>query len=199
MSGVKKKIGVFGGTFDPVHKGHAEVVATVKKEIKPDKIYVVPARNPWMKKDKKIASFKHRVEMLKVAFGATENVEIIADEKEEEVSYTKKTLAKIEKKHPGSELYLVLGEDVVKRINEWKDIKEVLKKVTTVCVKRGRQGDGNTARQLKEISPEAKVIVLEKVNSSASSTGYKKTNNTSFISKDVLKYIYKNNVYKNGQ
>ena len=199
MSGVKKKIGVFGGTFDPVHKGHAEVVAMVKKEIKPDKIYVVPARNPWMKKDKKIASFKHRVEMLKVAFGATENVEIIADEKEEEVSYTKKTLAKIEKKHPGSELYLVLGEDVVKRINEWKDIKEVLKKVTTVCVKRGRQGDGNTARQLKEISPEAKVIVLEKVNSSASSTGYKKTNNTSFISKDVLKYIYKNNVYKNGQ
>ena len=198
MSGAKKKIGVFGGTFDPVHKGHSEVVAAVKKEIRPYKIYVVPARNPWMKKDKKIASFKHRVEMLKVVFGKTENVEIMADEKEEEISYTKKTLAKIEKKHPGSALYLVLGEDVLTRINEWKDIKEVLKKVTAVCVKRGEQAEGDMIRQLKEIYQESKVVVLDKVKSNASSTGYKKNNNTSFISIDVLKYIYKINVYKNG-
>ena len=198
MSGAKKKIGVFGGTFDPVHKGHSKVVDAVKKEIRPDKIYVVPARNPWMKKDKKIASFKHRVEMLKIVFGKTENIEIMADEKEEEISYTKTTLTKIEKKHPGSDLYLVLGEDVMTRLNEWKDIKEILKKVTVVCVKRGEQAGNDIARQFKEINQEARVFVLEKVNSSASSTEYKKNNKTSFISKDVLKYIYKNNVYKNG-
>ena len=198
MSGAKKKIGVFGGTFDPVHKGHSEVVAAVKKEIRPDKIYVVPARNPWMKENKKIASFKHRVEMLKVVFDRAKNVEIMADEKAEETSYTKTTLAKIGKKHPGSDLFLVLGEDVITRINEWKGIKEILRKVTVVCVKRGEQVDNDITSQLKEINQEARVVVLEKVKSSASSTEYKNNNKASFISKDVLEYIYKNNVYKNG-
>ena len=65
-------------------------------------------------------------------------------------------------------------------------------------MKRGEQAGNDIARQFKEINQEARLFFLEKVNSSASSTEYKKNNKTSFISKDVLKYIYKNNVYKNG-
>ncbi len=65
-------------------------------------------------------------------------------------------------------------------------------------MKRGEQVDNDITSQLKEINQEARVVVLEKVKSSASSTEYKNNNKASFISKDVLEYIYKNNVYKNG-
>ena len=198
MSGVNQKIGIFGGTFDPIHTGHLEIVTRVSQELSLDKTYVVPARNPWMKGDKKITLFKHRVKMLEIVFGSNKDVEIMCDEKEGEVSYTHNTLVKIEKKHPGADLYLVIGEDVISRIEEWKKIKEVLKRVTVVCVKREGLENCDVAAHLNGIHLGSRVVILEKTSIDASSSDYKKNNKTSFINKDVLKYIYKNNIYKHG-
>lgn len=198
MSGVNQKIGIFGGTFDPIHTGHLEIVTRVSQELSLDKTYVVPARNPWMKSDKKITLFKHRVKMLEIVFGSNKDVEIMCDEKEGEVSYTHNTLVKIEKKHPGADLYLVIGEDVISRIEEWKKIKEVLKRVTVVCVKREGLENRDVAAHLNGIHLGSRVVILEKTSIDASSSDYKKNNKTSFINKDVLKYIYKNNIYKHG-
>ncbi len=196
MSGVKKNIGIYGGTFDPVHEGHLNVAQSVLSKINLDVLYVVVARNPWMKKGKKITPYTHRFNMLGMVFEQEKKIKILVEGKEKEFSYSIDTVEDVEKKHPGANMFLIVGEDVVCGFDKWKKAKVLLNKVTLVCVKREGKSSVELDKKIKKTNIKARVIFLKKVNDVVSSSAYREKGAARFMNKDVLKYIKMHKLYE---
>ena len=106
------KIGILGGTFDPVHYGHLSIAKQAIEELDLDQLFIVPAKLQPFKLDQQVTVGEHRVEMLKLAFNAFEKVIISEYElNKNQVSYTINTLNAFRKEYPDSELWFLLGTD----------------------------------------------------------------------------------------
>jgi nicotinate-nucleotide adenylyltransferase len=123
------KIGLFGGSFDPVHLGHVYLVQEVKKKFLLDKVIIFPARvSPFKLKSPPKSSGKERMEMLRLAFIAEEGVEFSSCELERAgPSYTIDTIREIKKNHSQDELYLLLSQEAKERFSEWREREEIEK------------------------------------------------------------------------
>jgi len=121
------KIGVFGGTFDPVHYGHIELAKQALDECKLDRVIVVPANEQPFKLDKEKASGEHRLNMLKLAFEQEDKI-IISDIeiKKGDVSYTIDTLREICKLYNDAEIHFIVGIDAFLSIEFWKEAENLL-------------------------------------------------------------------------
>ena len=118
------KIGVFGGTFNPVHMGHVNLVKNFKEDLKLDKLFVIPTGTPPHKKADETVSDEDRLNMCRFAFDGIAEVsdtEIMREGK----SYTVFTLEELKKKYPNDELFFLVGSDMLlsfKRWYRWEDI-----------------------------------------------------------------------------
>jgi len=124
----KKKIALFGGTFDPVHLGHTIVVCEAVKHIGADKAIFVPAKCSPLKANKPAASDGQRLEMIKLAIADFENFEASDYElKKERPSYTVETV-KYFKGQYGSDvsIYWLMGSDVMEELARWYKIAELI-------------------------------------------------------------------------
>ena len=123
------KIGIFGGTFDPIHQGHLGVAEAAYEQFPLDKIYFVPAYSPPHKKEKKFASTpEDRFEMVRLALQDVPYFEVSDLEFERGgTSYTVETLREFKKKNPSSELYLILGSDSYRELDQWREPEEIKK------------------------------------------------------------------------
>jgi len=121
------KIGILGGTFDPVHLGHLEIVRQALNELGLDELIVVPAKLQPFKLDVPVLDGAHRIEMLRLAFGDLPHV-VVSDHElnKEEVSYTINTLKAFQNLYPNDEIWFLLGTDALLKIELWKDAKELL-------------------------------------------------------------------------
>ncbi len=116
------KIGVFGGTFDPVHHGHIALVETAMKELSLDMLYVMPNGNP-PHKDRETDKLS-RLEMVKIAFSNIQGVKVSDYEiQKEENCYTYETLSYLKEQHPEDELYFLMGMDNLPAFFSWKEPK----------------------------------------------------------------------------
>ncbi len=125
------KIAIFGGTFDPVHSGHVEIVKKALKDKDIDKIIIVPNfLNPL--KNSFSAPAKLRLKWLKDVFSDFENVEVSDFEiKKNRPVYSIETINHFKPK------YFIIGSDNLKTLDKWKNIEEILKKTELVVAKRG--------------------------------------------------------------
>ena len=129
-----KRIGVFGGTFDPVHNGHVELARQAIKECELDELIVVPVNEQPLKLDRKLAPNIHRFKMLDLAFANDEKISISGIEMEKgDVSYTIDTLRLIKQHYENIyegenvEVWFVVGIDAFSKVEIWKDADELLK------------------------------------------------------------------------
>jgi len=124
----KIKTGIFGGSFDPVHKGHVTLVRTLKEQEKLDKVVILPAFvSPW-KLDQLPASAEDRIAMLRLAFKDESYVEISDFEtKQEKSCYTYDTLMELQKLHPTWEIYFITGKDQADNLKKWYRGDDLLK------------------------------------------------------------------------
>ena len=113
------KIGVFVGSFNPVHNGHIKIVNELLNYL--DKIIVVPTGNYWNKND--LIDIKHRINMWKYF----ETDRIIIDEKNNDLKYTYLILDNLKYKYPNDDLYLIIGADNIIEFDKWCNYKDVLK------------------------------------------------------------------------
>lgn len=121
------KIGILGGTFDPVHFGHLSIAKQALEELALDKLIIVPAKLQPFKLDQPVTIGKHRIEMLKLAFKDFEKVTISEYELDKnEVSYTINTLSAFRKEYPDSELWFLMGTDSFLKIEIWKNARDLL-------------------------------------------------------------------------
>jgi nicotinate-nucleotide adenylyltransferase len=121
------RIGVFGGTFDPVHYGHVRPVEAAAMKFQLRRVLYVPARlSPH--KDQRPTDPRHRVAMLALAISGRPDWSLDLEELDREPpSYTVDTLRTIQARHPEDELWLLMGTDILAGFARWREPEEILK------------------------------------------------------------------------
>jgi nicotinate-nucleotide adenylyltransferase len=124
---VTERIGLFGGTFDPVHNGHLRAAAEVRAAFALDRVLFIPSYIPPHKESRGIASAADRLRMVELACLGHEGFVPSAIEVEaRERSYSVLTLAKVRTLHPGARLFFILGVDAFLEIGTWREYERVL-------------------------------------------------------------------------
>ena len=153
------RIGVFGGTFDPIHNGHMVVAREVLRRVYLDQVVFVPAGQPWMKDGRYVSNAEDRVNMVRLATEGNPLFEVSTVEVERPgPSYTIDTLMALRKKY-GSEarLFVILGIDALEQFHRWRDTRGISRQSTLVVVSRpiigaASNGQEKTETQVKRLA-----------------------------------------------
>lgn len=195
------KIGVFGGTFNPPHKGHVRLIKEAADIIGMDKVLVIPSCIPPHKMPGKLASGEDRMEMCRLAFGGDSRFEISATELERgSKSYTVETLRELKKIYPDDEIYFVIGSDMLETFTQWYKWEEILE-LAFICAASREEG---FKADLSVYTPaqREKIIFIDIEPFEVSSTEIRveiaKGKESSLIDPEVYGYIEKNNLYDDG-
>ena len=133
------RIGVLGGTFDPIHLGHLVVASEVCAALALDRVLLVPAHQQPFKDSTGHAAPQHRFAMCQLAVAGDERLEVSdVDIARGGVTYTVDTLGDIAVAYPGADLFFIAGADAVSRLSEWRDYERLLELARFVGV--GRSG-----------------------------------------------------------
>ncbi|GGE74769.1 nicotinate-nucleotide adenylyltransferase [Priestia taiwanensis] len=131
------KIGIVGGTFDPIHCGHLLIGNEVKEALSLDEIWYMPNKVPPHKKEKKLTSTENRLRMIELAIASNKDFALAIDELEREgVSYTYDTMKMLREKYPHHTFYFIIGGDMVEYLPKWYRVDELLQFVQFVGVTR---------------------------------------------------------------
>jgi nicotinate-nucleotide adenylyltransferase len=132
------KIGIFGGTFDPIHVGHLVAAVNVRHDLGLDRVLLVVANEPWQKlAARPVTPAADRLALVEAAVSSCDGVEASSLEVDRGgISYTADTIAELDRQCPGAELHLVIGADVAGMLGSWERIEEVRTKVCLVVVNR---------------------------------------------------------------
>lgn len=131
------RIGIFGGTFDPVHYGHLLLAEYSLEQCRLDQIWFLPAAVPPHKQDRELTAAEHRVQMLQLALGGHECMQVSTMEFERGgVSYTLDTLEAIHRQHPDVELFLLMGADSLHELPSWREPDRICQLATLAVVQR---------------------------------------------------------------
>jgi nicotinate-nucleotide adenylyltransferase len=132
------RIGIFGGTFNPVHEGHLAIAEAVRRSLRLDRVLFIPAGRPPHKKGRKILPARHRLEMVRLAVQAHAGLEVSEMEiRRPGKSYTIETVKELERQYAkGTRFYLILGLDAFLEIFTWRSPEELLSRCNMVVVSR---------------------------------------------------------------
>ncbi len=142
------RIGILGGTFDPIHNGHLAIAEAARRQLELDRVIFIPAGQPWLKARStgRISSAEHRLAMARLAIADCPHFEASAIEVERPgMTYTVDTLAELRAMHnalPGrTELYLILGMDSVRELRRWHEPERLFDMCVLVAVSRPDTAD----------------------------------------------------------
>jgi nicotinate-nucleotide adenylyltransferase len=140
------RIGLFGGTFNPVHLGHLRAAVEVREGFDLDEIYMIPAALPPHKAASEVAASGDRLNMLNLAVGAARGLKVSDVElKRSGPSYTIDTVAHFKRALPvESQLFLIMGLDAFLEIDTWKSYRILLEQIPFIVINRP-QADSRTA------------------------------------------------------
>ena len=179
------RLGVYVGSFNPVHIGHIDVVNYLIKEKYVDKVLIVPTLNYWNKFN--LIDIKHRINMLKYF----ENEDIKIDTKNNKYIYTYELLNKLSKEYD-DELYLIMGADNIIEFDKWKNYKKLLK-YKIIIVNRNNI---DINKYIKKYDTNNFIVINDYKYIDISSTELRENLNSKYIDKKVLDYIKKNNLFR---
>ena len=133
-----QRLGVFGGTFDPPHRGHLAVAQAAQRTFALDRVLLVVANDPWKKSpDRAITPAADRLAMVQALARDQAGLEVSDREiRRGGPSYTVVTLRELAAAHPGSELFLIIGRDLVDDFSSWHESVEIGRLATIVVVDR---------------------------------------------------------------
>lgn len=137
-----QRIGLYGGSFDPVHLGHLLVAQAAIEELGLTRLFLIPAAQSPFKPDSQPAPAAVRAQMLRLAFAGNVNCEV--DEQEIQrggVSYSVETLRDYAGRFPQAELYYLIGADNVAKLPQWREAAELARLARFVVVPRPGDGD----------------------------------------------------------
>ena len=198
---------VFGGSFDPPHNGHVNLVKQVYSKVGLDEIIIMPAGiSPFKQNMERIpASGKQRFEMCKLAFEDVPYVTVSDYEiSQPDVSYTVNTVRHLKEQYPQDELFLIIGSDMLLSFHKWRNFEEILSICGLIAASResGQKDMAELEKQAEIMKKHGFVTVVPIDTFEASSTEIrKKIKNSSDIScyvpQNVVKYIQEHNLYSN--
>jgi len=131
------KLGIFGGSFDPVHLGHLLVAQAAIEELGLDRLFFIPAAQSPFKPNSQPAPAAARLQLLRLALAGWTNCEIDDQEiRRGGISYTVDTLRDYAKRFPGAKLFYLIGTDHLAKLNEWREPNELAKLAEFVAIPR---------------------------------------------------------------
>jgi nicotinate-nucleotide adenylyltransferase len=169
-----KRIGLFGGTFNPIHLGHVQVIQEVKKGFGLDKIFIIPSALPPHKAPQGLVKAGDRIEMIRRSFSnypdfAVSDVEL----NRSGPSYTIDTVRYFKSIFPEADkLFLILGSDAFLEIDTWKSYKDLFLLIPFIVMFRGIQGKNGRMIGRKTVEDYLKSKISEGYNLSASQSSY---------------------------
>lgn len=149
------RLGILGGSFDPVHYGHLLLAETCREACQLDEVVLIPAAVPPHKRERERAPGAQRIEMLKLAIGghpalSVSSMEIVRGG----LSYTVETLRELCETQPHSKLFLLLGADALSDLPTWREPEEICRLATLVVVGRPGAPPPDFGALSKVASPE---------------------------------------------
>jgi nicotinate-nucleotide adenylyltransferase len=124
----RKKIGILGGTFDPIHMGHLVLAEQVREKFQLERVIFIPCASPPHKTEQELSLADDRFEMTKLALEGNPYFFVSDIElKREGLSYTVETLRELKEFYRDSEIYFLTGSDVLDEITTWKNPEEIYK------------------------------------------------------------------------
>lgn len=189
------KIGIFGGSFNPIHNGHIEIVKFMISTLNLDKMLIVPVGIPSHKKNN-LLNGKKRLTMCKLAFKDLNNIEVLDIEiKQNSTSYTIDTLKKIISIYGEYNKYFeIIGKDSADYFEQWKNYEEILK-LSTVVVFDREEYIGKKIKDLiylkTPLFPISSTQIREKLK--------KDENIDNLVPLAVKNFIEKYNLYSEGE
>lgn len=180
------RLGIYVGSFNPVHKGHIKVANYLVDNNYLDMILLLPTPNYWDKQD--LAPTKDRLNMLKIF----ETSKIKIDSIHNNYPYTYQVLRSLKKEYPKDELYLIIGSDNLKKLHLWKNIDEILS-YKIMIVKR----DKDAITKYLENFPNNRFIVIDNfIPIEVSSTIIRNNLSDNNLDQRVLTYIKNYHLYE---
>ena len=211
------RLGILGGTFDPVHLGHLRLAEEVAEALNLEKLYLVPAASPPHKGGKTITPFQHRFEMIRLAVeGSYLLVAFDLEARRHGLSYSIETLKEFHRLYPVDlELFFVLGTDAFFEIETWKEHQKLFDYAHFVVIQRPGTPSGKVESFLSSlglafrkkdkdcfVGPKGyEVIYMEPTCMDISSTGIRekvgKGKSIRFlVPEEVRCYIFINGLYR---
>lgn len=136
------RLGIFGGTFDPVHYGHLLLAECCREQLGLERIWFLPTAVPPHKQQRELAPGEQRVEMLELALAGHPAFQVCHYEVDRGgVNYTVDTLNHFRKQHPAGELFFLMGADSLRDLPTWKDPRRICELATPVVVGRADGGE----------------------------------------------------------
>lgn len=189
-----KKIGIYGGTFDPIHMGHLITAELVKEIRKLDKVVFVPAYIAPHKQDEKTAPGKDRIEMVKLAIEGCRNFSSSNFElKKKGISYTIDTIREFKKKNYDVEL--IIGYDNMIGFHKWKDPDDIIKLARVVVLPRQSSDDPRARNDYFDLVEFVSTPHIELSSTEIRSRIKNKKPIQFLVPNAVEKYIYQQKLY----
>ena len=188
------KLGILGGSFDPIHLGHIKIASAAYSQFDLDKVIFSPLSSTWDQKTNPKASPENRAKMCKLAIEKYNFFEIsYADIERGGITRSINTVNDIITNNKnGCFIYLIIGEDSAYQINQWDQSKDLLSKAQIIVAPRESKKRGT-------INESFSLINIDKISISSSTIREnirKNKNWEQYVDPNVFKYIVKNKVYK---
>ena len=179
------RLGIYVGSFNPVHVGHIHVVNYLLENNYVDKILLLPTPSYWDKTN--LLDMNDRINMLKVY----ENDKVIVDTKHNNYPYTYQVLNSLRKDYKDDELYLIIGSDNIEKFDLWEHVDEILEN-KVIVVKRD---DTDIEKYTSKFNTNNFIIVNEFKPIDISSSRIRNNKDYNYLDKEVYNYIKENNLY----
>ena len=201
----RKKIGIMGGTFDPIHMGHLILGEQSYEQLQLDKVLFMPSGNPPHKRNRDGgASDGQRVEMVRLAIEDNPHFELSLTEMHETgYTYTYHTLEELNERHPDTDYYFIIGADSLFAFEEWKEPGRICKACTLVVAVRDHTSSDELNQEIKRLSDkyEGHFARLDTMNIDVSSRQIRQWISEGqslkyYVPDKVLSYMRENGIYR---
>lgn len=193
----KQSTGLLGGSFDPVHNGHVAIARSFLKSSFINDLWVLPSPDPPHKQNETVASYKHRLAMVQLAFEGIDR--IVVSEVEHTLpspSYTIHTLEYLHETYPDNTFFLCIGSDSLHEFTQWHRWQDILGLCDLLIARRPGEQSTSLVPLVKQ---HAHFVPHQAVNISSTELREKASQNqtlSSFVPPQVERYIHENKLYK---
>lgn len=188
-----RRIGIMGGTFDPIHIGHLLIAENALESYHLNEVLFIPTGVPYMKSEKQVSDVRDRVRMVELAISDNPNFSLSTIEADEaENTYTYRTLEKLKELNSGAEYFFIMGADSLFAMESWRYPEKIFSDCTVLAAVRDEKNAMDVRDKITELEHnyKAKILLLPARSIEISSTDIRRR----LMRKESVRYMVQDTV-----